>query len=142
MAGVTNRGKFNILNHVFRGVTLPSNYYIFLVSDTPTEDTDTLGQLTEVNVAAGEVALPTGGSDGIASFDTITETDSSTDNAIIQIKNCVFAGPIVAATHAVMVDGTTTGDDVWAFWSLGGATTVSTGQNLTLQDLQINLQES
>lgn len=140
MAGITNRGKFNILNAVFKATALPANYYVFLVDSTtvPNADTDTLSELTEVNVAAGEVTI----SKDATGFDTITETDGSTDKAIIQLKDCVFAGPITAATYAVLVDGTGTGDDVWAFWSLGGAHTVSTGQNLTLQDLEIDLLDS
>ena len=137
MAGVTNRGKFNILSHVFRTLALPSNFYVFLVSDTPTQDTNTLSQLTEITETGREVELDLNGTD----FDTVTEDDGA-DKAIIQIKDCAYAGPITSALYAVLVDGNAGGDDVYAYWSLGGAKSVSSGQTLTLQDLEIDLLES
>jgi hypothetical protein len=44
----------------------------------------------------------------------------------------------------VLVDGNAdpANDDVWAYWDLGGAKSVSSGQTLTLQDLEIDLLNS
>ena len=145
MAGVTNRGKKLILSHVFRGApngsssVLPANFYVFLVSDTPTSDTEDMAELTEVNVAGNETVLPP----GAVSFDTTSE-DQAANSGTIKVKDCAFNGPITAATHAVLLDSNSTPSaaNVWAFWSLGGAHTVSSGQTLTLQDLQIDLLES
>ena len=53
MAGFTNRGKKNVLDAVFKATSLPTNYYIHLVSDTPTADTNTLGDLVEVPQSNG-----------------------------------------------------------------------------------------
>ena len=139
MAGITNRGKYLFLNHMFRDVTVPANFYIFLVSGTPDENTEDMAELTEVNVAGNETVLPK----GTVSFDTIAE-DQSGDKGTIKIKDCAFAGPVVAATFAVMADGNASpsSDNIWAYWSLGGAKSVSSGQTLTLQDLEIDLLES
>tara|TARA_R110002020_G_scaffold46520_1_gene132278 strand:+ start:86 stop:502 length:417 start_codon:yes stop_codon:yes gene_type:complete len=138
MAGITNRGKFLILKHVFNSLALPSNFYVFLVTGTPDEDDNTMADVTEITEVGKEVSLSLNSTD----FDALTEDDGN-DKATIQIKDCAFAGPVTAATYAVLADGnSSSADEIYAFWSLGGAKSVSSGQTLTLQDLEIDLLNS
>ena len=138
MAGITNRGKFLILKHVFNSLALPSNFYVFLVTGTPDADDNTMADVTEITEVGKEYELDLDS----AHFDALTEDDGN-DKATIQIENCTFAGPVTAATFAVLADGnSSTADEIYAYWSLGGAKSVSSGQTLTLVDLEIDLLES
>ena len=138
MAGITNRGKFLLLKHVFNSLALPSNFYVFLVTGTPDADDNTMANVSEISQTGREYELDL----DATHFDALSQVDGS-DKATIQIENCTFAGPITAATYAVLADGNgSTADEVYAFWSLGGATTVSSGQTLTLVDLEIDLLDS
>jgi hypothetical protein len=152
MAGWTNRLKYNFLNWIFRAQTVPTNFYIALVTSAtaPTQDTNTLSQLTEI--AAGN-GYTTGGyqlAKNATDFDTLTE-DDALDKGIIKIKDVTWTasgGNIPAsgngARYAVLTDdnGTVGSREVLGYWSLTSDRTVSSGQNLTLQDLEIDLNES
>ena len=50
MAGWTNRGKYSVLDWAFRGATIPTNFYVGLVTSAvaPTADINTFGELTEI----------------------------------------------------------------------------------------------
>lgn len=69
----------------------------------------------------------------------------------MQIKDVAWTaagGPIPSggsgASYAVLLDdnGTIANREVLAYWSLTSARSVSTGQTLTLQDLELRLLES
>ena len=151
MAGFTNRGKYLMLGYVFRGTTLPTNFYVALVTSAvaPAQDHNTLSELTEI--AAGN-GYTTGGyqlTPGTTDFDVQTENDTS-DLALVQIKDVIWTasgGSIPSsgggARYAVLTDNNVTvgSRQIIAYWSLGSDRTVSSGQTLTLQNCELDLTE-
>ena len=147
MAGRTNRGKFSELDWVYRAATIPTVFYVALVTSAvaPTADTNTFGQLTEI--AAGN-GYTTGGisiARNATDFDVLTEDDGS-DIAFVQIKDTVWTasgGSIPAsgggARYAVLLDDNVTVASrlVLAFYDLTSDRTVSDTQTLTLQDIEL-----
>lgn len=138
-SGWTNKGTFFGLSVLFPGsISLPSNYYVYLVNSTPTVDTNTLSQLTEASNYDGEQSLSLNGTD----FDVITEDDSG-DQAYVQVKDLTFtaSGGTCTTTYAVLTDDNVTEGSrlVLAFWDLGATQNISVGNTLTLQDLQLTL---
>jgi hypothetical protein len=143
MAGFTNRAKKVIEGVLFHADALPTNYYVSLVSTTPTADTDTLSDLTEIS-GGGYSAYSL--SKNTTDFDTGPTEDDSSDIAYIKIKDVAWTASgasIGPATYAVLTDDNATVGSrvIWAFWSLGGSREVSDGQTLTLQDLELRLTE-
>jgi len=151
MAGWTNRGKYSVLGWAFRGATIPTNFYVALVTSAtaPTADTNTLSQLTEITAGngytTGGYSLTPNGTD----FDTLTE-DDTTDKGILQIKDVAWTasgGNIPSAgngaRYAVLTDdnGTVGSRLILAFWDLTSDRTVSDTQTLTLIDLELDLTE-
>ena len=151
MAGWTNRGKYSVLDWAFRGATIPTNFYVALVTSAtaPTADTNTLSQLTEITAGngytTGGYSLTPNGTD----FDTLTE-DDTTDKGILQIKDVAWTasgGNIPSAgngaRYAVLTDdnGTVGSRIIIAFWDLTSDRTVSDTQTLTLIDLELDLTE-
>ena len=148
-SGVTNKGAHHLLSITLRNATEKTNYYIALVTSaaTPTVDTNTLSQLTEI--AAGN-GYTTGGyslTPNSTDFDVLTEDDTA-DTAYIQIKDVVWTasgGTLPAsgsgARWAVLIDDNVTvgSREVYAWWDLTSDRSVSSGQTLTLQDLQMTL---
>lgn len=148
--GWTNRGKYNALDAVFRATTLPTNYYIALTTDAPTEDTNLMSDLTQIATGNGYVDGGFTLSKNSTDFDVLTETDSSTDVALIEVKDVAWTasgGTIPAsgdgARYAVLTGhhGTVANREVWAYWDLSSARTVSDTQVLTLQNCQLKLTE-
>jgi hypothetical protein len=151
MAGFTNKGKWHLFNTVFRNVAEKTNYYVALVTSAaaPTADTNTLSQLTEI--AAGN-GYTTGGfqlTPGSTDWDSITENDTD-DRGETQIKDVAWTasggsipGSGSGARYAVLTDdnGTVGSREVYAFWDLTSDRTVSDGQPLTLQNLELRLTE-
>jgi len=150
--GWTNRGKYKALDWLFRGTSIPTNFYVALVTSAvaPTCDINTFGELTEI--AAGN-GYTTGGyqlTPGSTDFDVINEDDSG-DLAKIQIKDIVWTasgGSIPdsgnGARYAVLLDDNETVGSrlVLAYWDLVSDRSVSDGQTLTLQDCEMRLTES
>jgi hypothetical protein len=152
MSGWTNKGKAKLLGWGYRGATIPTNFYVALVTSAtaPIADTNTLSQLTEIaagnGYTTGGYQLTPNGTD----FDTLTEDDTA-DSGILMIKDLVWTasgGPIPAsgngARYAVLTDDNVTvgSREVYFYWDLVTSVTVSNGQTITLQDLQININES
>lgn len=135
-----------MFGYVFRGVTLPTNFYVALVTDavTPDEDTNVLGELTQI--AAGN-GYTDGGYEldpGETDFDVLTEDDSD-DKALMQIKDIVWTasgGSIPdsgdGALYAVITDdnGTVANRQILAVWDLGSDRSATAGQTITLADLE------
>jgi len=152
MAGWTNKLKAKVLDWVFRGTALPTNFYVALVTSAtaPTQDINTLGELTEI--AAGN-GYTTGGislSKNTTDFDVNTEDDAA-DRGLVQIKDLVWTasgGPIPAsgggARYAVLTDdnGTIASREVYGYWDLSSDRTVSDTQTLTLQDCELRINEA
>lgn len=148
-SGITNKGKAKLLGMGFRGVTVPTNYYIALVTDAaaPDADTNTLSQLTEIANGNG---YTTGGyqlTPGETDFDVLTEDDTD-DDGEVQLKDIVWTaseGNIPAsgdgASYAVLTDDNVTvgSREVYAWWDLTTARTVSNGQTLTLANCAMKL---
>lgn len=152
MAGWTNRGKYNALAQRFRGVSGETNLYVALVTSAvaPDADTNTLGQLTEIQAGNGYASGGYQLSRNDTDFDVLTEDDGN-DRALVQVKDVVWTasgGNIPAsgggARYAVLTDddGTIGNREVEVYWDLSSDRTVSDGQTLTLQNLEIRINES
>ena len=151
MAGMTNRGKFWTLDWVFRGATLPTNMYVILATSAaaPDADTNTFTELTQIATGNGYTdggyQLDLNGTD----FDYLNEDDAN-DRADMQIKDLTWTasgGEIPSsgdgARYAVLTDDDGVVNDrvVIGWWDLTSDRSVSDGQDLTLQDLELRLQE-
>lgn len=153
MAGHTNKGKWLLLKLALRQETAPTNVYCGLVTDAtaPIADTNTFGQMTEI--AAGN-GYTTGGYQltlNTTDFDTADGEDDANDRGYCQIKDVVWTasggsipGSGDGARYAVLIDddGTVANREVYFYWDLSSDRTVSDGQSLTLQDLEIRINES
>lgn len=143
MAGFTNKGKAKLLRNFFQSETPPTNLYVYLVTSAtaPTADINTLGQLTEITETGKEFSLSLNTTD----FDTSVSDseDDTNDKGVMKIKDCTFAGPVTSARYAILVDDNATegSREVYCYWDLGSDRSVSSGQTLTLQDLEMNLLE-
>jgi hypothetical protein len=148
-SGITNRGKYKLLDWVFRASTLPTNFYVALCTSaaTPTVDTNTFSELTEIaagnGYTAGGISLTKNSTD----FDVLTEDDTG-DLGKIQIKDLTWTasggslpGSGNGARWAVLTDDNATQGNriVIAWWDLTSDRSVSVGQPLTLQDCELRL---
>ena len=129
-----------------------TNYYVALVTSAaaPSADTNTLSQLTEITAGNG---YTTGGfqlTPGTTDFDSINENDTD-DRGEVQIKDVAWTasggaipGSGNGARYAVLTDdnGTVGSREVYIYWDLSSDRTVSTGQTLTLQNLEIRINEA
>ena len=151
----TNRGKVTVLDAYFRGAALDANLQVMLITDAvvPTADTNLFSELTEI--AAGNGYVSGGGAPGdlarnATDFDVLTEDDTG-DRAFTQFVDAVWTaagGPIPAsgngARYAVLTDDNVTigSREVYAWFDLGAARSVSDTQTITLQDMELGLTES
>lgn len=144
-SAITNRGKLHILTMAFQNDNTPSgtHFYVELLSGTVPTNPEDLNTYSDVssNVIAGKTASV---ARDTTDWNVETETDGSTDTALIQIQDLDFAGAITGATGAILTDrnGTAGSRIIYAYWDLGGSRSVSAGQTLTLQDLEIKLNNS
>lgn len=151
MAGVTNKGKFRILEEFFRAAGAPTAIYAALITSAaaPTADTDTMTTLTEVaagnGYTAGGISLARNSTD----FDVLTEDDAN-DKALVQAKDIVWTasgGSLPAsgggARYMVFTDDNATlgSREVFSFFDLVSDRSVSSGQTLTIQNAEIDLTE-
>lgn len=137
---------------MFRNVAEETNYYVALVTSAaaPTADTNTLSQLTEITAGNGYTSGGFQLTPGTTDFDSITENDTD-DRGEVQIKDVAWTasggaipGSGNGARYAVLTDdnGTVGSREVYIYWDLSSDRTVSTGQTLTLQNLEIRINES
>ena len=152
MAGITNRGKYKLLNYYFRRQgTLPTNFYITLATSAvaPTADTNTLSELTQIASGNGFTTNGQSLTPGTTDFDVMTEDDTN-DKAVLQLKDIVWTasggsmpGSGSGARYAPLTDDNATAGsrDVIAWWDLVSDRTISDTQTLTLQDCEIDLTE-
>ena len=152
MAGVTNRGKVDILDGFFRATDVPTVFYVALCTSAtaPTAVINTLGQLTEIATGNGYAAGGISVARDTTDFDVLTEDDTS-HYGLVQILDLVWTasgGSIPdtgdGARYAVITDDETTqaNREVIAYWDLVSDRQVSIGQTLTLQNCEIRLTES
>lgn len=151
MAGWTNKGKFRALGRLHQGVALPSFYSVMLITSAaaPGPDTNLMSDLTQIAVgngyADGGITLSMDATD----FDVLTEDDAN-DRAIIQIKDLVWtasAGPLPSsgdgARYAVLGDDnlTVASREVYYYWDLVSDRVMTTGESITLKDLEMRMSE-
>jgi hypothetical protein len=144
---VTNRGAYLLLGFAFRGTALPTNYYVALATNgtPPTVDSNLISDCTQIatgnGYSAGGVSLTPGATD----FDTYTEDDAN-DRALVRIKDITFTasgGNLPAsgsgARWTLLTDdnATVNSRQVLAAHDLSSDRTVSDGQDLTIQDIEI-----
>ena len=152
MAGITNRGKYKLLNYYFRRQgTLPTNFYITLATSAvaPTADTNTLSELTQIASGNGFTTNGQSLTPGTTDFDVMTEDDTN-DKAVLQLKDIVWTasggsmpGSGSGARYAPLTDDNATARsrDVIAWWDLVSDRVISDTQTLTLQNCEIDLTE-
>jgi hypothetical protein len=147
MAGMTNKGKWRVLGWSFVAQTIPTNYYVALVTSAvaPTQDTDTLGTLTQIATGNGYTDGGFSLTPGATDFDVHTEDDTG-DVGFVQIKDVTWTasgGPIPSsgngARYAVLTndDGTVANREVLAYWDLTSDRSVQDGSPFTLRDLEL-----
>ena len=143
--GMTNRARKNMYDIVYRDAAPPANFYVALctVTDTPTAGTNIFGELTEIAIGNG---YDSGGyqlNRNATDFDLLQEDDAN-NRADLYIKDLAYTamgGPLPAsgdgAIWAVLTDdnATVANREVWGWWDLGSARTVSDGQDLILENL-------
>ena len=149
----TNRGKFLMLDWVFGGETLPSSYFVALVTAdvVPTVDTNTLGQLTEIADGNGytEGGYEIWPGDSTDRFDVYTEDDTN-NRASVQIKDLIWTatgGTIPdsgdGARYAVLTDdnAVVASRQIIAVWDLVSDRTATVGHVISLEDCELRLVE-
>lgn len=143
----TNKLAFRLFDWVFRATTAPTNFYVALVTSAvaPGVDINTKSELTEVangnGYTTGGISLTKNSTD----FDVLTEDDGN-DRALIQIKDITWTAsggsiPVSgnAPRYAILTDDNVTegSREVYVGWDLGADRTITVGNDLTLQDLEI-----
>lgn len=147
----TNRGKYAILNSYFRNTGTPTNFYVALISSStaPSATTNTMGDLTQIGTGNGYTDGGFSLNRNATDFDVINEDDTNNSGSI-QIKDVTWtaSGGSLPATgggarYAVLTDdnGTVASREVYAYWDLSAERTVTDGQDLTLQNLELRTQE-
>ena len=148
-SGWTNKGAYALLGYVYRGDTLPTNYYVRLhtSASTPDADTNTASDLTQITAGNG---YSTGGyslSPGSTDFDTHVEDDTN-DWAYVEVKDVVWTasgGSIPdsgdGARWACLTDDNATEASrlILHYFDLVSDRSVSDGYSLTLQDIRIRI---
>lgn len=147
MPGFSNKGMYRMFDAWFRNAAPPTNFFVALVTSAtaPAADTNTLSDLTQI--AAGN-GYTTGGFSldrNTTDFDSNTENDAS-DRDELQIKDVTWtasSGTIPAsgngARYAVLTDDNATvgSREVIFWWDLSSNRTISSGQTLTLANLEL-----
>lgn len=143
-SGVTNRCRASEFDIVYRGATAPASFKLALctAATTPTEDTNTLSELTQIAAGAGYTSGGITLNRNSTDFPTLTEDDAN-DKAVLIIKDITFTasgGPIpLSGSGAAYVVLTTASGDVWRWWDIrdgqGTARQVSDGQSLIVPGL-------
>ena len=146
-SGTTDRGKKLLLDYAFEASTVPTTYYLALCtsSTTPTKATNVFTDVDEISTGNG---YTTGGASLTAATDfTVTEVDG-TVGAKVVIANVTFSasgGNLPSsgdgARWAVLLDGSSGGSNVLAYFDLVSDRTVSDTQTLTIQAAEIDANE-
>lgn len=143
-SGVTNKGKFRIIEQSLANGAEPTVMYLALITSAvaPTVDTNTFSQLTEIAAGNGYTAGGISLTRNATNFPA-TEDDTN-DRGEIDIPDQTWTasgGSIPAsgngARWAILTDDNVTqgSREVYAWWDLTSDRTISTGQTLTLQNL-------
>ena len=148
-SGWTNKGKMRLLE-TLRGVSLPANFNIALITSTPDADTDTMGDESEITAGNGYVTGGISLAKTTGVWDVMSESDAS-DYGEIQLADVVWTasgGNIPSggsgARFAVVTDANSTVSlrEIWFYLDLVSNRTVSDTQTLTLTNCAVRLSES
>ena len=116
----------------------------------PTADTNTLSELTQIAAGDGYTAGGYQLSRNSTDWDVWTEDDAN-DRGLIQLKDITWTasgGPIPSsgngARYAVLTDDNATvgSREVYFYWDLTADRSVSDSQDLTLQNCELQLNQS
>ena len=152
MAGWTNKGKEAALDVWLRGTAAETNTYLALLTDAtgPTASSNTMSDVTEVTAGNGYTSGGRLLTPGATDFDTLTEDDANS-RGLIQLKDIAWTASggnlpnsSNGARYAVLTDdnATVSAREIYCYWDLSSARTVSDTQTLTLQDCEIRINES
>ncbi|MCC6629655.1 MAG: hypothetical protein IT340_19935 [Chloroflexi bacterium] len=143
-------GARDILNHAFRGLTVPSNFYLALCQDNDVvwnRDHDTWSDISTYEVAAGNGYTANGQSIAKATLFASDAVVTADLNAYIRLANVSWtaSGGTLPSTgyarYLVLMDenATPANRKLYAAWDLAANRQVASGQTLTVQnsDLQI-----
>lgn len=148
---ITNKGKLRILQWAMKNASPPTTFKAALVTTTPTVDTNTLSDLTEVAAGNGYTSGGINVERSATGWPNADDSEDDTNNrGSISAKDLVFTasgGTLPAsgnpATYVVLTDDDATVADreVLAYWSLGGNRQVTDGNSITAQDATLRLTE-
>lgn len=149
---ITNKGKLRFLQMACKNTGTPTTTFkAALVTTTPTVDTNTLSDLTEVAAGNGYTSGGINLERSTTGFPNADDSEDDTnDRASVVAKDLVFTasgGTLPAsgnpATYVVMTDdnATVANREVLAYWSLGGNRQVTDGNSITIQDATLRLTE-
>ena len=141
-----------MLDTYFRGAAISgSGFAVFLATSavSPTQDSNVKTDVTEIATGDGYSAGGINVNRDSTDFDVLTEDDTN-DWALVQIKDIVWTasgGPIPAsgngARWALLTDRNATVGSrlIIAYFDLVSDRTVSDGQSITLQNIEVRLTE-
>lgn len=147
-SGWTNRGKLKFLQRLHAGTSLPSNFYVALVTSTPSPDTNVLGDLSQINTGNGyssggvQVGLDTTDWTGATEDDTNVKAKIKLTDAIFAASGGAIPNGGSNPTYAVLTDdnGTVANREVLYYWSLKTDTYIKDGSRLRL-DMHVALRD-
>lgn len=142
----TNRGLQVRDAAFFRGASLPTTFYVALVTDAvaPTVDTNTLGELTQIPVGNGYlnggVAVPRNntGTPSLVEDDALDLVTATLQDVAWTATGGNLPASGTGARYAVLTDdnATVNSRQVLMAWDLGSNRIVSTGQTMALSQLR------
>jgi len=151
MAGITNRGKALLLKLFFQGIEDPAGLSFFVALGTndtpPTADSNTLADVSQIATGNGYTDGGLAVARDNVDWDVLTEDDVN-DRALIQAIDQVWTasgGSIPSGGNGarwafLLTDEVTASTrQIIAYWDLAFDRTISTGQTLTLQNLELRL---
>lgn len=146
---MTNRGKRRIAETWFRAAAAPAQFNLMLctAAQTPTVRTNLVSELTEIAAGNGYTSGGIAIARNSTLFDVLTQDDVG-DKVIVQLADIIITaagGPIPAAglgaRWAILTDnnGTVGSREVFDFWDLQNALTVSDTQSVQIINAEIQL---
>ncbi len=143
----TNRGAFLAFDSYLANATEPTNFFVALCTSAtaPTVDTNTLSQLTQIATGNGYTDGGISINRDTTDWDSRVEDDTD-DRSEFQLKDLVWTasgGPIPSsgngARWAVLTtdEVTVANRQIIAFFDLVSDRSVSSGQTLTLQNVEL-----
>lgn len=146
---VTNRGRYRMANGFFRNQNVPAHFHLHLCTSavTPTVDTNTLSELTQIANGNGYDTAGVDVNRDTTDFDSLSE-DDALDKALLQLKDYIWTatgGSLPASGNGarwlVLCDDNVTVNsrDVLVAWDLASDKTVSETQTLTAQNCEIDV---